>query len=568
MEERHESHEGRPQRWALPALIGTGLVSALLYLFAWRPMAYRFALDTPPDQHPIVGFLALWFIAFALYFVGIRFASRVKRRAAALAVIAVFGAAFRLTMWQTPPILEDDIYRYLWDGYVTAHGQNPFRFAPVEVAQFAAWDGVDIPSARLPRDQVCRMPREEIGRLLGADGLTEEDRARLARLQELTRRERFALNNLTTLWDTERYGEALLAINHPHIPTIYPPFAQVVFAAASWVKPMDMMAVKGLVILFDILTGVLIAVLLRMLGRNPCLCVIYAWSPLVIKEFANTGHCDAIAVCCVVGALVLVLRGRRVMTGAALALGFLTKMFPMVLIPIAWRRMGRRGVIAFAILVVLFYLPFAGLGIGEMFQGLGAYAERWEFNSGLFTLFEKNVAERLLPPPHGAIDPFLATKLATGAVFLALLAWLVRREDDGDIALARRMFIVLGALLLLGPTANAWYFCWIAPFLCVFPRRSWLLLTCLVGLVYLYHVPPSAAADGWVWNTLIRPVVVHIPFGPRGDAALWQALPDPARNEQLHEWWRTFGVRLAEYVPFYALLIGEAVAVRRRRNDE
>jgi len=559
-------------QWALPVLIGTGFVLELLYLFAWRPLSYRFALDMPREQYPVISFLGLWFVSFAAYFIAIRYTSRLGRHGVALAVIAVFGVAFRLTMWQTPLILENDIYRYLWDGRVTAHGRNPFRFAPEEVAKYAAWEGVALPACRLSRGQICHMARAEIGRLLDTDGLSGEDMARLARLQELSRRERIALTDLADLWDVGRYGEALGAINYGHIPTIYPPFAQMVFAAAARVRSMSVIAMKGVVILFDILTAVLIVVLLRMLGLNPCLCIIYAWSPLVIKEFANTGHCDAIAVCCVVGALILILRGWRILSGVALGLGFLTKMFPLVLLPIAWRRFRWRGVIAFGGVVVLAYIPFAGLGVGEMFQGLGAYADRWEFNSSLFTVFEKNVAGRVLRAPYYAVewavsrgsdqalafrkelDPFMATKVVAGVAFLGLLVWLVRSGGGRDIDFVRMMFIATGALLLLGPVANAWYFCWVLPFLCVFPRRSWLLLTCLVGLAYVYHVP---SAEGWLWESLIRPVVVHIPFGPRGDPALWQALPDPARNAQLHEWWRTFGIRFVEYIPFYLILIVE-----------
>lgn len=50
-----------------------------------------------------------------------------KRR---LAIIFGFAVLFRLTLVPHAPVASDDIYRYLWDGKVAAHGINPFEFAP------------------------------------------------------------------------------------------------------------------------------------------------------------------------------------------------------------------------------------------------------------------------------------------------------------------------------------------------------------------------------------------------------------------------------------------------------
>jgi hypothetical protein len=48
----------------------------------------------------------------------------------------IVGAAalFRLTLLASPPVLSDDLYRYLWDGRVQTHGINPYLHAPDDPA--------------------------------------------------------------------------------------------------------------------------------------------------------------------------------------------------------------------------------------------------------------------------------------------------------------------------------------------------------------------------------------------------------------------------------------------------
>jgi len=44
--------------------------------------------------------------------------------------IVVTGIVYRLLLLHSPPSLSTDIYRYIWDGRLTDHGINPFRWSP------------------------------------------------------------------------------------------------------------------------------------------------------------------------------------------------------------------------------------------------------------------------------------------------------------------------------------------------------------------------------------------------------------------------------------------------------
>jgi hypothetical protein len=65
---------------------------------------------------------------------------------------------------------------------------------------------------------------------------------------------------------------------------------------------------KLVIVLFDVGVVGLVWMLLRLLGQNEGWFVAYAWSPLVIKEFANSGHLDSIAVFLTVASIVCVVR--------------------------------------------------------------------------------------------------------------------------------------------------------------------------------------------------------------------------------------------------------------------
>jgi hypothetical protein len=81
------------------------------------------------------------------------------------------------------------------------------------------------------------------------------------------------------------------------------------------------------------------------------------------------------------------------------------------------------------------------------------------------------------------------------AVYLAYDGWRERRgaalplgpAEGGAVRTLWRMGVLLGVILLVTPTMDPWYLCWLLPILCVFPWYAWGLLTGTVALSYLYY---------------------------------------------------------------------------------
>lgn len=82
---------------------------------------------------PVWIFLSVYGIATLMYlYVGARILPRIPERLKpqALVYVVILAVAFRFCVLQAPPSLSTDMYRYVWDGRLIAHGINPYRWAP------------------------------------------------------------------------------------------------------------------------------------------------------------------------------------------------------------------------------------------------------------------------------------------------------------------------------------------------------------------------------------------------------------------------------------------------------
>ena len=294
-------------------------------------------------------------------------------------------------------------------------------------------------------------------------------------------------------------------VGYAEIPTVYPPLAQLLFGLSYIAGVRSAVGLKSIFFLFDAANMLLIAVMLRQLRLPRCWTLVYAWSPLATKEFANSGHVEPVMLFFLLLAFHFWLRNGSKRTWAGIAFGAATvvKFVPTLLVPIAWK-LGRWRSLAFAAAVVAaLYLPFAGAG-RRVFAGAGAYAQHWTFNDGAFALLCK--AQSLVFPDawNLAISParvLAALAVGTFAVWAALKV----KEGDrvGAVASSRN---VLAVCLMLMPAVDPWYLCWLLPFMCVAPSVGLLLFTVTCSLSYLYYADNSFP----VWIPLLEYVPVYL----------------------------------------------------------
>jgi alpha-1,6-mannosyltransferase len=418
-----------------------------------------------------------WFIRVALgqsilYLVAAWLVLRAAPARSTLVIALVFAALFRLGILFAPPYLSDDIYRYIWDGRVQAAHINPYRYIPADQA--------------------------------------------LSRLRD------------------DRIYTRINRRDYAH--TIYPPVAEVIYLATTRLTE-SVTWMKATMVFFEGVACWALLGLLASLGWPRQRILIYAWSPLAVWEFAGSGHVDAAAIAFIALALFLHRRRMKTAAGVSLACAALVKLFPAVLLPALCRiadgglrnadrrefeirnskfeiKRGRgrlKTPIAFAITLVIGYLPYLSVGLKGVLGFLPGYAKERGLVSGeqFYLLDFARRAFHLSGLPNSAFVGLAALILG------GIAAWALRpagihttktqrhqgetgRGEKGKQPVAQdiqgpnvegvgyltRAFVLATAFTILLAPHFPWYFAWLAPFLCFLPAAPMLYLTVASFMLY------------------------------------------------------------------------------------
>ena len=215
-------------------------------------------------------------------------------------------------------------------------------------------------------------------------------------------------------------------------------------------------------------------------------------------------------------------RPRRPLAAAgAAAAGVLSKLVPLIALPIWARQSGRPVAFLCAALslVVLSMLPIS-IAAGGMPPGLVTYGVSWEFNGpiyeplwrGLDRLDADDLVKRGLDELKGLTDrhafwnrfypyvyPQLLAKLLLAGVFSILFILAFRHRHPVGASGS-----VFGALILCAATVYPWYLLWMLPWAALARHRAWLALSALMPLCYLPQ-HSSVPLFPWIYLAIWAP---------------------------------------------------------------
>jgi alpha-1,6-mannosyltransferase len=345
------------------------------------------------------------------------------------------AVAMRVPLLIEPPFLSSDVNRYVWDGRVQAAGINPYLYVPADPA-------------------------------------------------------------LAGLRDHPVY----VHINRAdYARTIYPPAAELVFAAIGYVSQ-TVMATKLVMVGFEALA---VACLLRLLAiaRLPAERVlIYAWNPLAVWSFAGNGHVDAAAVGLLGLALWLRVRGRDGWAGFAFGAAVLMKFLPAVIAPALWRaRAGWRLAGAALFTVLALYAVYIGAG-WHVFGFLGGYGSEEGLSDGSGVWLLAGLA-KIMSLPAWAPKMYFAG----AAALLVLLGCRIAFRPHPPVGSAQDVVATCsGAALLMAVLTFAisphypWYFPWLALPCAVVPYPAVIWLSVVPVVLYI-----DPFDDRFYWPSLV-----------------------------------------------------------------
>ena len=357
-------------------------------------------VDSRPDIAWAVPLLVVWGLTLSVS----------VRGSPTLGLSILAGLLCRLALVGTPPLLSDDLYRYLFEGRVLLAGENPFLHPPAELASLAP--------------------------------------------------------------------ELAARVNHPTIPSIYPPVAQVWFRLLALVGTGAWVAQAGMA-LVDLGNVALIHRLQRDSHRPTWPALLYAVHPLPVVESAQGAHLESLGVFFALCSLLGLRRGSPAAMHAML-LGVGTKLLPVLLLPALLRRLGLRRALPHLLLgglgLLLLAAPVLSAG-PALFEAFGRYRDHWSFNGLLHPLLTPSLGERTRPVLLG-----LGLLVAARASALPpLRAW----------------FLVGSAFLMLSPTVHPWYVLWALVPALLLERRDWAFGAVALQASYLVLGTLDVSTGSW-----------------------------------------------------------------------
>jgi hypothetical protein len=452
--------------WALAA---TGLAAATLALTL---ASAAFAPPAPANAMPILPF-ALCYLAAGVAFLAmlplIRASERLGRadQRRLVIAIAILGIVLRLLLLASEPVLEVDFNRYLWEGALTAHGLSPYALAPARIS-----------------------------------GLAYDD----LRLEL-----------------SKAAGPVFDAISYPELTSVYPPVAQAAFALAHLIDPWELWAWRLVALGGEAATFLLLLALLAALGRSPLWVALYWWSPLALKEIANSAHMEAVLLPLVLAGLLLAAHRRPVSAAGMIGLAAGAKLWPILLLPIVLRPLAGRpralaGALALLIGIgVAIAAPIASAGL-ELSSGFIGFATHWTTNSAHFPVLEALL--RMLMHRYDAADPIAGTigRLLLAAAVCASALALAWRPLAGAGDLVGRAGLVITLIVLASPAQFPWYVLWALPLATLRGGIGWHVAAAVMPLYYTaFHLIVAGRYD------LFSGVVVWLIWVPT-----WLALASDA----------------------------------------
>jgi alpha-1,6-mannosyltransferase len=340
---------------------------------------------------------------------------------AAVVLVVAVAAALRVIPFLEPPFLSTDIYRYVWDGRVQNAGFNPY----------------------------CCIPADPV---------------------------------LAALQDDAIFSHVNRA---DYAPTIYPPVAQMFFAAVARVSE-TVGAMKLAMLAAETLAIITMIALLGVAGLPQGRALIYAWHPLAVWEYGGNGHVDALAIAFIGLALLATARRRQALAGLALAAAVLTKFLPLVIAPALWRarewsrwwHFPAAGIVT----VLAAYGVYASVG-WRVFGFLSGYSQEEGISDGAGVFLLQLLTPFMTLPPWSGI-----AWLSVWGVILTVagLAAIWAGTATRTIAQTGQAALVLATIATVALSPHyAWYYGWLAYLSCLAPFPSVIFLTIACVACYL-----------------------------------------------------------------------------------
>ena len=349
-----------------------------------------------------------------------------------LSTIFIVGLLARALLINSFPTLSDDIFRFIWDGRITAAGHNPYSYLPTDILDM---------------------------QIHGLD------------------------------------NELLDKLNSPNYYTIYPPVSQFLFwLSSAFTNSLytSSLILKCIFLVAELLTFIGMIKILRHLGRPCWLAAIYWLSPLIIIEGIGNLHFEIIMISCLVWSIIYLFIEKKPGLGALLfALSIAAKLLPLMLLPYIAFRSAKKDMYRFfsvlcTVLFALFVPILLGVQVGNFASSIDLYFQKFEFNASIYYVL------RYIGQQITGYNLIHYLGPALGLITIGIIIKLARKGQElHAYSFIHFSLLAFTAYLLLATTVHPWYLC--TPImLSVFVKYKYAIVwSALVLLTYINYSFPS-----------------------------------------------------------------------------
>lgn len=373
--------------------------------------------------------ISLFAVLFALYGVSMPALKTVNDEKVALGASILFRALLLFSL----PNLSDDFYRFIWDGRLLLHGENPFSKPPSAYSQ------------------------EELTLL----GLSEDLFAKL---------------------------------NSPNYFSVYPALCQLGFWLGAVLSPssvfLSVVVMKLYLLLFECGTLFLLPKLCEAIGVDKKNTHYYGLNPLVIIEISGNLHFEAVMIFFLILTLYLFCLSEEkkhveIWRGAlSLALSASTKLLSLIFLPVFMKRLGWARGASFAmltmLLVTMLLLLLVPLASGaNFFSSIQLYFKTFEFNASFYA-----VARWVATTFIGGEAASTAGVWLGGFALIAILGIAIFHDANTLRSSAEAMLLSLAVYFFLATTIHPWYLTTLVALSAISRSRFALVWSGMVTLSY------------------------------------------------------------------------------------
>ena len=311
----------------------------------------------------------------------------------------VFRAVFILAV----PNLSQDFYRFIWDGYMTVNGINPYLYTP----------------------------EYQIG-----------------------------LGDISTIPNFHELYKGMGSLSASHYSN-YPPINQSLFVLGNLIFGKSILSsiigLRLLIILADLGTLYYGKKLLKKLSIPEYNIYWYLLNPLILIELTGNLHFEGVMLFFLIWSIYLLHLRKWKTSAIVFALSVSTKLIPLIFLPLLFQKLGWKRSLGFCSIVglvtLLLFMPFYSNDlITNYFETLGLWFQKFEFNASVYYIIRAIgywFSGYNLIAYIGVIIPFFVL------IVILILAFL--RKNKTTVQLITVMLLGLSFYYFTATTVHPWY---------------------------------------------------------------------------------------------------------------